>query len=79
MNNFKKQFHELENKILAQIQKYSDNAGSIDKLSVLVYGNENTLHSILHRCKKRSPYKIATLLQTLEAIQNAMVGGNTKK
>ena len=68
ISNFKKQFHELENKILAQIQKHIDNAGSIDKLSDLIYGNENTLHSILYRCKQRSPYKIATLLQSLEKI-----------
>jgi len=68
LNNFKKEFHELESKILVQIQKNIDKAGSIDKLSALVYGNENTLHSILYRCKKRSPYKIATLFLCLEKI-----------
>lgn len=68
ISNLKKQIHELENKILAQIQKHIDNVGSIDKLSVLIYGNQNTLHSILYRCKKRSPYKVATLLQSLEKI-----------
>jgi hypothetical protein len=81
VSNFKKELHELEIKILAQINKRILDAGNTQRLSLVVYKNENTLRSILHRCEKSSPLKLVKLYLTLEQIDRAItkVGKKEKK
>ena len=78
MSNFKKELHELESKILTQINKRILDAGNTQRLSLLVYKNENTLRSILTRCKNSSPFKLVKLYLTLEQIDNAITRAGEK-
>jgi hypothetical protein len=79
LNNFKKELHELESKILAQINKRISDTGNTQRLSLLTYKNENTLRSILHRCEKSSPLKLVKLYLTLEQIDKAITRAGKKE
>jgi len=78
ISNFKKELHELESKILVQIDKRISDAGNTQRLSLLVYKNENTLRSILHRCEKSSPLKLVKLYITLEQIDRIITRAGKK-
>ena len=79
LSQLKKQYHELENKTLAQIETNIANSGSARKLSLLVYENETTLASQLARAKQSSPYKLATLLKILEKIEKKALKHDKKR
>ena len=55
----------LEADYLKQIQKLIKEAGSQNKLSIFIYGNENSLQSKLSRAKNSSPWKLMTYCQII--------------
>ena len=65
----------LEADYLKQIQELIKKAGSQNRLSVFLYGNENTLQAKLDRAKKSSPYKLITLLKILEDYDKKKAAG----
>ena len=67
----------LESDYLNQIQELIKQASSQNRLSIMLYGNENTLQSQLLRVKKSSPYKLMTLLKIIERSES--MGGKTPK
>ena len=72
MTNFQKAKN-LESDYLSQIQKLIETAGSQNQLSILLYGNENTLQTKLNRAKKGSPYKLISYLKILQDCEKAFV------
>ena len=70
MNNLQKAKN-LESDYLSQIQKLVETAGSQNQLSILLYGNENTLQTKLNRAKRSSPYKLISYLKILQDCEKA--------
>jgi len=74
MTNLQKAL-QLEFDYLKQIQELVKKAGSQNRLSLFLYGNENTLQAKLDRSKKSSPYKMVTLLKILEDYDKKKAAG----
>ena len=66
--DLKKRLHSIETDAISEIEKNAN--GSIRGLSTRLFGNENTLGSILARVRKDSPYKAAKVVKVLEEMEN---------
>lgn len=66
LDEIRKNAIDLESLYLSELNKIIESYGSVDGLSMFLYGNKNTLRSKLIRTKKASPYKLNNYLEILE-------------